>query len=231
MGTMQLILDGNLFGARLSVAGATTSLPLSTSTLQAGTHVLQVFYSGDASHRASTSASATLTILNTVGTFTFTPTTASTTAIQGKASNPVTLTINPTGGFHSSIKFACTGGLPSGATCSFTPSTLTPSGPDPLTATLTISPASSILRAGRAGFGVTVAGFFFLLAPRRRSLPRLLALLVALATLGALSGCGSGAVDPNGPGPGTLSAGSYAVTITATGASTIQTAIVNLTIQ
>ncbi len=229
-GTVQLILDGNLFGTHVAVAGATTSLPLSTSTLQEGTHTIQVFYSGDASHRASTSASATLTILNTVGTFTVTSSTSSITAVEGRASNPVTLTINPTGGFHSTITFTCTGGLPSGATCLFTPSSLTPSGPDPLTSTLTISPATSILRASRTGFGLTLAGLFFLLRPRRRFLPHLLSLLVALATLGALSGCGSGGIDPDGAGPGTLSAGSYAVTITATGASTIQTATVNLTI-
>ena len=229
-GTVQLILDGNLLGTHVSVAGAITSLPLSTSTLQEGTHIIQVFYSGDANHRASTSASATLTILNTIGTFTVTPSTSSITAVEGRASNPVALTINPTGGFHSTITFTCTGGLPSGATCLFTPSSLTPSGSDPLTSTLTISPASSILRASRTGFGLTLAGLFFLLRPRRRFLPHLLVAGFALATLGALSGCGSGGVDPNGPGPGTLSAGSYAVTITATGASTIQTATVNLTI-
>jgi hypothetical protein len=78
---------------------------------------------------------------------------------------------------------------------------------------------------------VTLAGLILFLAPRRRSLAKLLTLVLALTTLGVLSGCGSGAVDPNGPGPGTLSAGSYAVTITATGASTIQTTTVNLTIQ
>jgi hypothetical protein len=257
-GTVQLILDGNLFGTRISVTGATTSLPLSTSTLQAGTHVLQVFYSGDANRQASTSAITTLTILNTMGSFTLTPSASSATAHQGQTSNPITLTINPTGGFHSTITFACTGGLPSGAFCSFTPSSLTPTGATTMTTALTISPASANLRSSiepRNPFGndslrsndpqgmsapqspniplklVTVAGLIFLVAPRRRSHTKLLTLLVALTTLGILSGCGSGAIDPNGPGPGTLSAGSYAVTITATGASTIQTTTVNLTIQ
>ncbi|MEI9977741.1 MAG: Ig-like domain repeat protein [Edaphobacter sp.] len=268
-GTMQLILDGNLFGASLAVTGATVNLPLSTSTLQAGTHILQVFYSGDANHQANTSPSATLTILNTIGAFTLTPATSSTTAIEGRTSNPVSLTINPTGGFHSTITLACTGGLPSGATCLFTPSAFTPTGSDPLTATLTISATGSILRASQtpgnpqksntATFSVasqrdgsketqpaTVAkrllplcassGIAFaallLFTPRRRSLPRLLALLVALSTLAVVNGCGSGDIEPRGSGAsGTLSAGSYAVTITATGASTIQTATVNLTIQ
>ena len=246
-GTVQLLLDGNLFGARLAVTGTTTSLPLSTTTLQAGTHVLQVSYSGDSSHQAGTSASAALTILNTIGTFTLTPSKSSTTAIEGRASDPVTLTINPTGGFHSIITFSCGGGLPSGAKCLFAPSSFTPTGPDTLTTTLTISPASSLLSAVResggpsssrrllplcASSGMALAGLLFLVpfAPRRRPLAKLLTLLLTITTLGVLSGCGSGAFDPNNPNPGTLSAGSYAVTVTATGAATIQTATVNLTI-
>jgi Pro-kumamolisin, activation domain/Bacterial Ig-like domain (group 3) len=246
-GTVQLLLDGNLFGARLAVTGTTTSLPLSTTTLQAGTHVLQVFYSGDSSHQANTSASAVLTILNSVGTFTLTPSKSSTTAIEGRASNPVTLSINPTGGFHSIITLSCSGGLPSGAKCLFAPSSFTPTGPDTLTTTLTISPASSLLSAVResggpssatrllplcASSGIALGGFLFFVpfVPRRRPLAKLLTLLLTLTILGVLSGCGSGAFDPNNPNPGTLSAGSYAVTVTATGAATIQTATVNLTI-
>ena len=242
-GTVQLLLDGNLFGARLTVTGATTSLPLSTTTLQSGTHVLQVSYSGDSSHQASTSASAALTVLNTVGSFILTPSKSSTTAIEGRASNPVTLTINPTGGFHSLITFSCSGGVPSGAKCLFTPSRFTPTGPDTLTTTLTISPASSLLSAVResggpssakrllplcTSSGIALACLF--LFPRRRPLAKLLTLLLVLTTLGVLSGCGSGAFDPNNANPGTLSAGSYAVVVTASGGSTIQTAIVNLTI-
>jgi hypothetical protein len=46
-----------------------------------------------------------------------------------------------------------------------------------------------------------------------------------------LSGCGSGGVDPNGLSPSGLSTGSYAVNVTATGGSVIQTATINLTIQ
>ena len=246
-GTVQLILDGNLFGTRTTVTGATTNLPLSTGTLQAGTHILQFFYSGDALHQAGTSSAVTLTVLNTMGGFTLTPSNSSTTATQGKASNPVTLSVIATGGFHSTITFACTGGLPSGAFCSFAPATLTPTGPNTLTTALTISPATSIQRSSNEPASspfpnaphspvlplrlVTVAGLLLFLAPRRRPLARLLTLFLALTTLGVLSGCGSGITEPAGSGPGTLSAGSYAVTITATGASTIQTTTVNLTIQ
>jgi Pro-kumamolisin, activation domain/Bacterial Ig-like domain (group 3) len=235
-GTAQVVLDGTLYGPRIALTGATTDLPLLTNTLQAGPHVVQVSYSGDSNHQSSMSLPSTLTILNTVGSFTLSPSTASTTAVQGKASIPVTLTVNPIGGFHSAITFACTGGLPSGATCLFTPSTLVPSGPNSETTVLTISPAATALQAARVShnfsprIGVAFAGLLIIFVPRRARRWSVFTFLLALSTLGVLSGCGSGGVDPNGPSPGTLSAGSYAVTVTAIGGSSIQGATVNLTI-
>jgi hypothetical protein len=247
-GTAQLILDGNLYGSPLALTGATTSLPLLTNTLQSGAHVLRVFYSGDSAHQANTSAPATLTILDAAGAFTLSPSTTSTSAVQGRASNPVTLTATPTGGFHSSIAFACTGGLPAGAVCLFTPSSVTPTGSAPATTSLTISPAATGLQSSNApasrvprtvspgmgaasGLGVTLAGLFLVFFPRRTRRWSVFTLLFAVTTLGMLSGCGSGGVDPNGPNPNSLSTGSYAVNVTATGGSVIQTATINLTIQ
>ncbi|HWW96865.1 MAG TPA: Ig-like domain repeat protein, partial [Edaphobacter sp.] len=283
-GTAQLILDGNLYGAPLALTGATTSLPLLTNTLQSGAHILRVFYSGDSAHQANTSAPATLTIVDTVGAFTLSPSTASTSAGQGRASNPITLTATPTGGFHSAITFACTGGLPSGAVCLFTPSTVTPAGAAPATTSLTIissSPAAHGLRSSTtplsptphdrtifsifssgsssgsgtfAGAGASpragassssyqafslnagaaassLASLLFLFLPRRTRRWSVFTLLVALTTLGLLSGCGSGGVDPNSLNPNSLSTGAYAVNVTATGGSVIQTATINLTIQ
>jgi Pro-kumamolisin, activation domain/Bacterial Ig-like domain (group 3) len=252
-GTAQLMLDGNLYGAPVALTGATTNLPLLTNTLQSGEHILRVFYSGDSAHQANTSASATFTILDDAGAFTLSPSTTSTSAIQGKSSNPVTLTATPTGGFHSTITFACTGGLPSGAVCLFTPSTVTPTGAGPATTSVIISPATVGLQSSTAplsrellsrtprifssgtgaasGLGVTLAGLLFVFLPRRTRRWSVFTLLFALTTLGLLSGCGSGGVDPNGQGPNSLSTGSYAVSITATGGSTIQTATINLTIQ
>jgi hypothetical protein len=75
-----------------------------------------------------------------------------------------------------------------------------------------------------------VAALFLFFVPRRTRRWNVLILFLALSTLGILNGCGSGGVDPIASNPGALSAGSYAVTVTATGGSAIQTAIVNLTI-
>jgi hypothetical protein len=247
-GTAQLILDGNLYGGPLALTGGSSSLPLLTNTLQSGAHVLRVFYSGDSTHQASVSAPATLTIADAAGAFTLSPSTASTSALPGRTSNPVTLTATPTGDFHSTITFACSGGLPSGAVCLFTPSSVTPTGAGPVTTSLTISlatlglqsstePASRVPRiffpgtGAASGLGVTFAGLLFVLVPRRTRRWSVFTLLFALTTLGVLSGCGSGGVDPNSANPNSLSSGSYAVNITATGGSIIQTATINLTIQ
>jgi subtilase family serine protease len=250
-GTVQLMLDGALYGSPLTVSGTTTNLPLLTTTLQPGTHVLRVFYSGDNNHQAETSAAVTLTILAPSGAFTLSLTTTSATATLGKISSPITLTAIPTGGFHSTITFACTGGLPSGAACLFTPSSINLSGTAAGTTVLTISAGASVLQAAAApglndltssrsaashreatSLSVTLASsllLFFL--PRRTRRWSIFALLLTLSALGILSGCGSGGIDPNGPSSGALSAGSYAVTVTASGGSTIQTSTVNLTIQ
>ena len=246
-GTAQLILDGNLYGGPLVLTGAITSLPLLTNTLQSGLHVLRIFYSGDGAHQANTSASATLTIVDAAGAFTLSPSTASTNALPGRASTPVTLTATPTGGFHSSITFACSGGLPSGAVCLFTPSSVTPTSAGPATTSVTISPASLGLKSSTAPASgvpgifspgkeaasglVALAGLLFVFVPRRTRRWSVFTVLFALTTLGLLNGCGSGGVETNGANPSSLSAGSYAVNITATGGSIIQTATINLTIQ
>jgi hypothetical protein len=235
-GTAQVVLDGTLYGPSIVLTGTTTNLPLLTNTLQAGPHIVQVTYSGDSNHQSVVSPQETLSVLNTVGTFTLSPSTVSTTATQGNASKPVTLTVNPLGGFHSTITFACTGGLPSGATCLFTPSTLLPSGAASETTVLTISPAATALPSARAahnlspGVGAAFAGLLLIFAPRRARRWSVFSLLLALTTLGVLNGCGSGGVDPNGASPSSLSAGSYVVAVTAIGGSSIQGTTVNLPI-
>jgi hypothetical protein len=249
LGTVQLMLDGNLYGSSVSITGAATNLPLLTGTLQPGAHFLSIVYSGDGNHQAGASAAATLTILESAGAFTLSPAIASTSALLGKTSNSVTLTATPSGGFQSTVTFACTGGLPSGAVCHFAPSSINLNGSNSQTTILTIAAAASTLAARTpdvphsrhlpSGVGIALAGVLFFLLPgpsflsRRTRRLRLLTLLLTLSTVGILSvsGCGRGGVDPNGLTPGALSAGSYAVTVTATGGSTIQTATINLTLQ
>jgi Bacterial Ig-like domain (group 3) len=237
-GSAQVLLDGNLYGQPVPLTGASTTLPLLTSTLQSGIHVLQVNYSGDRNRPASTSSAATLTILDSTGGFTLSPSTTSTTMALGRSSSAVTLTIAPEGGFHSTITFACTEGLPTGATCLFNPASITPTDSALATTALTISSTAMADRVVEPTtsrglvpvLGAVCAGMIAFMLPGGNTRRwRALTLLVVLTTLGLLSGCGSGGVDPNAASP--LSTGSYAVTVRATGGSTIQTATINFTVQ
>jgi len=243
-GTAQLILDGNLFGIPILITSASTSLPLLTSGLQPGEHTLQIFYSGDGNHQSSTSGNVTLTILSPAGTFTLSPASTSITAIRGRVSIPVTLTVSPLAGFRSTISFACTGGLPSGEVCLFTPSSIVSNGSNSETTSLTISPSGSLpqnvqtsavtfSRKLSEGIHVGLAVLVLFFIPRRKTRWTIFTLLLAFSAMSivSLSGCGSGGVDPNGSSPGSLAAGAYSVTITATGGSTIQTAAVTLNLQ
>lgn len=237
-GTAQLLLDGNLYGQPVPLTGASTTLPLLTNALQSGIHALQVNYSGDSNHLASTSPAATLTVLDPVGGFTLSSSTSSITMAQGRGSSTVTLTVAPAGGFHSTITFACTGGLPSGAMCLFVPASITPTDSALGTTVLTIS---STALAGRVAELPTSHGLVpvlgalcakmiaFMLPGWNTRRWRALSLLVVLFTLGLMSGCGSGGVAPNAAS--SLSTGSYAVIVRASGGSTIQTATINFTIQ
>ena len=131
--------------------------------------------------------------------------------------------------YNSAIQnFSCSG-LPTGAACSFSPASVTP-GISSASTTLTISTtsrvlSSALLNAGQlslfaACFG---AGFFgllgILIAPggRRKKLGFFFGLIL-LASLTAVSCGGAGAPPPN---PNGTPAGSYAVTVSATGNSNV----------
>ena len=242
-GTVQLLLDGSLYGQPVVVTGANSSLPFNTATLEPGSHVLQVAYSGDAAYLPSISPGSTLNILAAVGTFTFSSSGSSATVAHGGIANAVVLTATPLDGFHSTITFACTGGLPAGATCSFAPASVTPSGSTALTTSLTIAMAGNSVQSTGFGTdnrfhwfplttGVAISGLILVGVPRRNRRRPIVLLLVAFVALASVVGCGSGIVASSGSSSGNNAApGTYSVTVTATGGSTIQTASFNLIVQ
>ena len=59
--------------------------------------------------------------LATLAGFTLAPSPASLTAAAGQNSGSTTITITPANGFNGTVTFTCSAGLPSGATCVFTP--------------------------------------------------------------------------------------------------------------
>jgi hypothetical protein len=107
------------------------------------------------------------------------------------------LTVTPTGGFDSAITFGCTG-LPVGATCTFSPETVTPTGGLPATTTITINTPLVAMnhQPGKSLPGKTLPAATLALAlclfgiRKRRKIFMMLLLLVSLVGIGTLSGCG-----------------------------------------
>ena len=155
--------------------------------------------------------SATATAMYTIGTvtpsFSISVTPGALTVMDG-STGTVALNVIPTNGFSSAIALSCSG-LPLGATCTFAPATLTPSGTGPMTDTVTISTAAltsstrpetrlplpgSILGGATAAAALCMIGF-----RRRRKMQALLLLLIGLAGLGMMTGCGSSSTPNHTP--------------------------------
>ncbi|HMF78674.1 MAG TPA: chitobiase/beta-hexosaminidase C-terminal domain-containing protein, partial [Bryobacteraceae bacterium] len=145
-------------------------------------------------HEASRVISAAYAInLPTPG-FTISLSPASLTVASGHSATTA-VTVIPSGGFGQAISFACTG-LPVGASCGFSPSTLNPAGG---TGTTTLSVAVSPSASGRAPAQIpfvpitTLALTLGCIGFRRRRQPWL-SLFLVLGTIGlcGLSGCATG---------------------------------------
>jgi Bacterial Ig-like domain (group 3) len=133
-----------------------------TSELSAGSHSITASYTGDSTYAASTSSAVAETVTAAGGSYALGISPSSLTIGQ-TGSGTSTVTITPAGGFNQQITFSCSG-LPSEAACSFSPSTVTPSGTAVATTTLTIATGVSSTAAVRefypgsgGGIGSSVA--------------------------------------------------------------------------
>ena len=107
----------------------------STSALSSGNHSITAVYPGDTNFAGSTSAILTQAV-NTP-TFTLSASPGSVTLTAG-STGTTTISVTPAFGFNQQVSFACAG-LPAYSTCSFSPTTVTPSGSTAATTTLTIA--------------------------------------------------------------------------------------------
>jgi Bacterial Ig-like domain (group 3)/FG-GAP-like repeat/FG-GAP repeat len=219
----------------------------STSKLATGAHSITARYGGDSNFAASTSTAVTLTVQAAVPasfTLSASPTSLS---IKAGAAGTTTISVTPVGGFAQPVTFAC-GGLPSEATCTFAPATVTPSG-SAVTTTLTITTTAaqpsvrgSIHRAGWTGL-LALGSLLLLVMPGAKRVAGWsgwFALLISLILGGALVGCGggggSGGSGSSGGGGGTTAnpgtpAVTITVTVTATSGSIAPTATLQVTVQ
>jgi hypothetical protein len=165
-------------------------------------------------------------------------------SVAAGASATATVTLTPSGGFSGTVALACSG-APTGAACSFSPSSVSLSGAAG-TSVFTIRTAPSVAklmaspRRSRsdpfAPTGVVLAGMLAPLTMRRRRprsrTARAFSWLGLLLICGAaLHGCGGGGGSSGKqPMSGGTPAGTYTVTVTATSGSTSHAATYSLTV-
>lgn len=199
-GTVQFFDSVN--GGSLQAISAPTNLlptqPMINSgvniraTLPTGVNVVTAVYSGSQDFNSVTSAPVTITVTPPDFTVTSNPTTLT---ISAGGSTTDALSVAPILGFSGDIALSCAGGLPAGATCSFSPSTIASGGGQSnLTVTMQ-GPFTTQASAKTAAGWVTgtemcgLAGLFLFGFARRRK--KVFGMLVVLiAAFGALSGCG-----------------------------------------
>jgi hypothetical protein len=227
----------------LNASGVAT---FSTTTLPVGSNSVTASYGGDTSNGPSTSTAVIVTVAGaSTATFAMTVSSPTLNLTVGQASS-MTVTLTPANGFNSAISLSCSG-LPAGATCTFSPSSVTPSG-SPVTSTVSVlAPNQTALLPHHApaeapqqrlAFGwVMPWGFISLLGlGRARKRSRMVewsfrAALGASLIAGSLwvAGCGS---SSGGGGNNTPTTTTFTLTITsaATGAQS-QTAQVTVNLQ
>ncbi|MGD1064941.1 MAG: chitobiase/beta-hexosaminidase C-terminal domain-containing protein, partial [Terracidiphilus sp.] len=182
----------------------------------------------------STVESSVYTI-NLSPTFSLAASPSSLTAYSGNQ-GLTTLTVTPQYGFSSTVSFRCSG-LPANASCTFSPTTVTPSGAA-ATTQLTIAVGAQAMtvrpRPGPLSPATALAAVVCIFAFRRRRAVQFgLALAVVFAGLALLSSCGgggSGGAGGGGGGGGGTTPVTSTVTVTATSGSIQQNATVTLTV-
>ncbi len=218
------------------VSGATTlgtatlangTATLSASFAAAGTYSVTASYAGDGENQPSTSNAVSIVVAAADFTVAISPATATITAGQSVAA---TLTITPAGGYTGTVTFSC-GTLPSLATCTFAPSSVSPGNGTAANTKLTITtvaPSADTHRPAIRRFAtVAWVGFGFLLLLPGRGLRRyrrwmsLVAIVLLTGNLIFLSGCGGSNASSSGSNasgatssPGTPT-GTQMITITA----------------
>ena len=153
-----------------------------------------------------------------------------TVSIGAGGSGTVTLTVTPQNAFNSAVTFSCSG-LPSGVTCLFNPSIVTPSGGVSATTQLTLSASTSAaLRRGPGSYLPLTALALVLCLMRsrwRRDLICVVLIAAGVVGLGFISGCGGGGA---GGGGGAKPPVQATVTVIATSGSIQQTSSIALTV-
>ena len=214
-----------------SVTGFANVQPTFTvgSTVNPGTYSLTVVGTSGGVTQTTT---VKLTVTSAPADFTF-GSSASSLTVKAGSSGAVTLTVTPANGFGAPVSFACSG-LPTGASCAFSPQNVTPSGAA-VSTTLTISTLATTAAVGngvREIFPVSALALAFCIAigKKRRALSYLM-LAAVVGGLGLAIGCSGGSGQGGGGGGGgTTTPTTSSVTVTASSGTLQHTATITLTV-
>ena len=152
--------------------------------------------------------------------------------VNAGSSGTTTVSVTPSNGFDSAVSFACSG-LPTGASCSFSPSTVTPPGTTSTTLTIATSATTAALhrRSGPLPPEALLTATLCCFGLKKRRRLQLLVLLGATAIgLSILTACGSGSSGGGSGGGGGSQPVTSTVTVTATSGSLQQTTTFTLTV-
>ena len=219
-------------------AAATATMQI--STLASGQHSITAAYSGDSLYLPSTSAAFVVTVGTTPPDFTVNIPATSKTVPAGQSAQ-YTFTITPQGGFSATVNFSCSG-LPQGASCGFNPPTVTVNG-SPASTTLTITTTARTVTTASAGHGLgalaaTGAGCFAFglvlvggFSSRKRRLQLMCMLLLGMTMIVSMTACGGGSHQQQQQFMTGTPAGTYTVTVAATGASVTKNSTITLVVQ
>jgi len=228
-GTVGFYDGTNKIGTGTLSSGKAT---FTTSSLAAGTHSITAVYGGDTDFTGSTSSAVNEVVAVPDYTLKSNPTTQTVTA---GSSAKYTITLTPSTGYDGAVTFACPSSLPSGVSCSFSPNPATPTSNPAYTSVLTITttaPSAAMIVPADVN---AIHGNLNLLASlstiglmglvltgdwkKRRFSGRIVILaVIALVMVLAWAGCGGGSSSSTTPPPsGGTPAGSYPLTLTATG--------------
>lgn len=225
--------DAKIGSAAINANGLAS---LNVSTFAKGEHILSATYQGDSTFSRSTTAS-TLTQVVVAPDFTLSGSETQIVAAGQKATFTITVTPKPTPYNHAVSGFTCSG-LPQASSCVFTPTSVIPgSGPATVEVSIATTAASVAALTPSGGKYLAYLGVVFgfagvVVLTGREGRKKRTALFVVLLGCLLSSACGGGSAQPQPPTkiPGTP-AGTYTITIEATGTNLKHSTTVTLTVR
>jgi FG-GAP-like repeat/Bacterial Ig-like domain (group 3) len=139
-----VVPDAGDYTINVFLSGLQATVPLTAAVYGTGAQQIVAQYSGNSSYSSSTSSAISVTGAGPAPTPTFTlAANPSSLSIAAGMTGTATLSVTPQNGFNSAVTFSCSG-LPANSSCSFSPSSVTPSG---AAATTTVTIATNVQAA------------------------------------------------------------------------------------